>query len=203
MNKITVLLLLIGSAVLVIGLNRYEPVSNISETPWSVELTTKDNVKVLGLTLGETLLPAALNRFGKQGSSYLLVKSDQTLVLITLLEAVTFDRLIADIKLTYAVPQNKLRNLIQTNTTQSSLQKIRLSNEQLNSLNDAVVEKLSYQPSINYDEDLILQRFGFPDLKEQISENSQRWTYQDMHLQIDLNDGVNDKLVYTNDIPEI
>jgi len=203
MNKITILLLLIGSAVLVIGLNRYAPVEDSLATPWSVEQRADGKIKILGITLGESQLNETLQHFTKRGKSYILIKPAQTLTLITFFQGITIDRLIANIELSYKTPQNVLQQLISQANNDQGLQKVPLSAEQLSRLSSAVADKLVYQPSINYGENLVLQLFGYPNRKEILSDDLQRWTYQDLHLQIYLNDKGEDKLVYTADIPAI
>jgi len=201
MNKITILLLLIGSAVLVIGLNRYEPVENSIDTPWTVEHLQDNKIKVLGITLGKSQLKDVIKHFSKPAKSYLLRNADQTLSLISVFEGVTIDRLIANVEITYTLPQTSLLSVLKE--TPQNLEKIQLTNEQLTHLSNASADRLTYYPSINYNEDIVLQRFGYPDNKKIINPDQQRWTYRDMHLEFYLNENSADKLVYTAKIPNI
>ena len=200
MNKITILLLLIGSAVLVIGLNRYEPVENGIDTPWTVEHLQDNKIKVLGITLGNSQLKDVMNHFSKPGKSYLLKNTDQTLSLVSVFEGITIDRLIANIELRYNIPQTNLQAVLEQQNPQG-LEKILLSEKQLAALSNAVAQDLTYYPSINYNEDIVLQRFGYPDNKKIINPDQQRWIYRDMHLELYLNKNSADKLVYTAKIP--
>ena len=199
MNKITILLLLIGSAVLVIAFNRYEPVEKSIDTPWTVEHSKNNEIQVLGITLGKSQLNDVNKHFSKQGKSYIVKNADQTLSLISVFEGVTIDRLIANVEITYTLPQTDLLSVLKE--TPQNLEKIQLTNKQLTRLSNASADRLTYYPSINYNEDIVLQHFGYPDNKKIINQDQQRWTYRDMHLEFYLNENSADKLVYTAKIP--
>ena len=197
MNKITILLLMIGSAVLVLSLGRYSSTQVSSDMPWSVEQLTDGSTHVLGVTLGKTRLQDSLHAFPSDAQIQLLIGPTQTLKLVTLFKEVNVGGLIADIQLGYDIPQARLQKLLPSASRLGSLQTIRLKPEQLSELQDAKLVSLSYYPSIDYDEDMLLQRFGYPDKKEDVSDRLQRWTYKGIHLQIYLDATGADKLVYT------
>lgn len=201
MNRTTILLLLIGSAVLVIGLSRYSPVETDSETPWSVVHTPDNHINAFGIILGKSNLKTALNSFSRQAQNMLLVDSNQNLKLVSLFKGITFDGLIADIELVYDLPQSRLQQLIPQHPPLSSLQKISITDAQLGDLQDAIVSTLIYRPSVDYTEEMVLQRFGYPDIREDTG-TLHRWVYKDMHLQIYLDDNGADRLVYTASTPD-
>ena len=201
MNRTTILLLLIGSAVLVIGLSRYSPVETDSETPWSVVHTPDNHINAFGIILGKSNLKTALNSFSRQAQNMLLVDSNQNLKLVSLFKGITFDGLIADIELVYDLPQSRLQQLIPQHPPLSSLQKISITDAQLGDLQDAIVSALIYRPSVDYTEEMVLQRFGYPDIREDTG-TLHRWVYKDMHLQIYLDDNGADRLVYTASTPD-
>ena len=200
MNKTTILLLLIGSAVLVIGLGRYAPVESESETPWNVKHIRDNQVNAFGIVLGQTDIKKALSTFSKQGKNMVLVDSTLNLKLISLFKNITFDGLIADIELEYRLPQGELQQLVSQYQPLTPLQKINLIDSQLNKIQSAVVTSLIYHPTIDYTEDMVLQRFGYPDIHED-NGTLHRWVYKDMHLQIFLDDNGADRLIYTAETP--
>ncbi len=201
MHKITILLLLIGSAVMVIGLQRYDPVEDNNNTPWTVEHTASNEIKILGITLGKSRLKDVMIHFSKSGKNYVVKNANQSLSLISVYEGLTIDGLVANIELHYTIPQATLNSVIAQQQVPQNVDKILLSSQQSHLLSDATVQRLTYYPSIDYDEAEVLQRFGLPDNKRSIDQDIQRWRYKDMHLYFYLNKKGFDKLVYMADMP--
>ena len=49
---------------------------------------------------------------------------------------------------------------------------------------DTVISRLTYKPAVDYEKNVILQRFGTPDNELNISDHVSRWIYLDFGLEI-------------------
>ena len=184
MNRTFLLLLMIFSALMifVMGGHQTQPQSTSSATPWDVHLEN-NKIRVFGVILNKTSIQDA-NQIFSSFSETLLIDKGDTLELIATYKKLNLAGLIADIELTYQLNNETLEKLKENASLDSNTGFYRLSEEQQMILLDTVISRLTYKPAVDYEKNVILQRFGTPDNELNISDHVSRWIYLDFGLEI-------------------
>lgn len=187
---------MIGTTLLILVMGGHQTQRHPSYVPWNIDILENDKSRVFGVTLGKTTLQDANQIFSSFPETRLIEKNG-TLQLIATYRELQFNGLIADIELIYALGNVELQNLKTAALEHSSAEPWLLSKETEMSLLSTPISSLIYKPSVDYEIDTILQRFGTPDNEQQISVNESLWIYTQSGLQILINKGGPDIFTYS------
>ena len=169
---------------------------NTSYTPWSIDTLDNHKIKVFGITLGKTTIQDANVIFALFPETR-LIQNDNNLQLLAIYHNMQFSGLQADIELLYGLDQNKLQQLKKSAIAGNKPGEFHLSENVEISLLNSPVSSLIYKPAIDYDIDMILQRFGTPDSEQKISDGISRWTFTEFNLDLIIDTNGPDKFIYS------
>lgn len=208
MNRNFLLFLMIGTALMILVIGG-EPIQDHPDyTPWNISILENNKTKVFGITLGKTAVQDANQIFASFPETQLILRDDGEHQLFALYKELKLGGLIADIQVAYKLDKDMLENLAQSANINPETGQTRLPEELEISLLSSTIDSLIYKPSVDYETEIILQRFGPPDSEETISDTITHWLYPDTGLKIILNTKGLDTFMYSLltgnlDLPEV
>ena len=196
MNRTFLLFLMIGTALLILVIGGNPTEDQPAYTPWNINILDNNKIRVFGVTLGKTTIQDANQIFASFPETR-LIDNNGKLQLLAIYQQLQFGGLIADIELNYDLDDSTLQKLKDSAIIAPKSEHLNLpENVEISLLNTAIAN-LIYKPSIDYEIDIILQRFGTPESEQKISENSTLWTYTESGLEIIINDTGPDTFIYS------
>ncbi|MCW8956144.1 MAG: hypothetical protein OQL09_04615, partial [Gammaproteobacteria bacterium] len=157
--------------------------SDLNSTPWEITIHENGNIRVFGITLGKTTIQDASQILASFPETRLIMDAPQAR-LVAVYDELNIGGFIASIELNYAVESDTLKELLK-NTVILSDKNYGLLDKTIEiELLSTVINGLLYRPSINYDVDIILQRFGPPASEVKLTDTITRMEYPDIGLQI-------------------
>ncbi|MCB1861781.1 MAG: hypothetical protein KDI47_08635 [Gammaproteobacteria bacterium] len=159
--------------------------------PWIVTLDEAGFPTVFGLTIGKSTLQAVRHNFQEQGVTSLFISPAGKLAVETYFQALYLSGLKADIVVTLDLQQAQLDAIynrgLRISQLESGAKKVKLSEQDLDSLAQGVIGHITYIPAADLAEELIRSRFGEP--QNRIAEQSGlvHWLYPEKGLDIALN----------------
>jgi hypothetical protein len=160
----------------------------VEDLPWQVEHTPTGSTRVFGIILGQTSLDEASRHFNKvpeiavflgaQGPESIEAYFGKTRVGV-------FD---AKVVLSLAASSEILAKVAETagepEPMPSGSWKRPVSEQSLEAVIQLPVKNITYVPSVQYEPDIVLRRFGEPSDKLQHNEHSEYWFYPELGLVI-------------------
>lgn len=180
---------LILVAVVAIWLFGREPKTmQVEDLPWQVERTPTGSTRVFSIILGQTSLDEASRHFNKvpeiavflgaQGPESIEAYFGKTRVGV-------FD---AKVVLSLAASSEIMAKVAETagepEPMPSGSWKRPVSEVALETVIQLPIKSITYVPSVQYESDIVLRRFGEPSDKLQHNEHSEYWFYPDLGLVI-------------------
>lgn len=180
---------LILVAVVAIWLFGREPKTmQVEDLPWQVERTPTGSTRVFSIILGQTSLDEASRHFNKvpeiavflgaQGPESIEAYFGKTRVGV-------FD---AKVVLSLAASSEIMAKVAETagepEPMPSGSWKRTVSEVALETVIQLPIKSITYVPSVQYESDIVLRRFGEPSDKLQHNEHSEYWFYPDLGLVI-------------------
>lgn len=159
--------------------------------PWILTLDDTGLPTVFGLTIGKSTLQEVRNNFQEQGVTNLFVSPDGKLAVETYFQSLYLSGIKADMVITLDLRQSELDDIynrgLRISQLESGAKKVKLTDQDLESLNRGVIGHITYIPSADLTEDLVRNRFGEP--AERITEPSDivHWLYPEKGMDIALN----------------
>lgn len=196
MNRTFLLFLMIGTTLLILVMGGNQSQHNSSYTPWSINVLENNKISVFGISLGKTTIQDANQIFASFPETRLLEENNRQ-QLRAIYHEIQFDGLIADIELVYNLDDNTLQQLKTSAIPEPDSSYFRLPENIEISLLNSTVSSLIYKPAIDYEMDIILQRFGTPHNEQRISDKILRWSYPESGLEIMIDDTGPDQFIYT------
>jgi len=204
MNRTFLILLMVISAMLIAVLGQKNPTVQHKYTPWDISRTESGLVKAFGITLGKTTIEESDISLGKTPEIELLTFNtdssiDQRYELVAIYKDLIISGVISELRLTYQLEQRTLQALYSSLPTKSQAQEsYNISPEAAAAHSSAAIASITYVPSINYGEEIIIQRFGTPEKVEVISDAIKKWLYPVVGLEIQLHANQSERFIYTN-----
>jgi hypothetical protein len=197
MNRTLLIFIMIACAlmIMVIGGKRFE--ERPEYMPWNIDIVLNNNIRVFGVTLGKTRIQDANQILASFADTH-LVKNGNKTQLVAVYNELNMAGLIAEIELLYDLEENKLAELEKLSTQDNAHNSKHLPKDIEMDLLTTVVSKLTYKPSVDFEIDIILQRFGPAASEEKISENIEHWFYPDMGLEIIIDKQGPDQFIYSS-----
>jgi len=203
MNRTFLIFLMISSAMLIAVIGEKNPIMQHEYTPWDTVRTESNLINAFGITLGETTIKESGIILGKTPVTQLRVSSnddiDQQYELIAIYKDLIIGGVVSELILSYQLEQATLQTLYSTLATQSENKESYSINAELAAAYLIVpIAGITYVPSINYGEEIIIQRFGTPENEHVISDTFRKWLYPEMGLEIQLHSKQSERFIYTN-----
>lgn len=174
-----------------------EPASGL---PWQIEPLAGGNSRVFGLTLGASTLEDARARLGKDMEVAVVAAPGEPGSLEAYYESIKMGFVTGKLILTADVTPETVEQMRQraakTEYMQSSTKKSTLQSEDLGRAYSAPIRALAFVPSVNLDEEIVLQRFGEPAERIRSSDHLEHFLYPDKGLSIALDSRGKELLQY-------
>jgi hypothetical protein len=163
------------------------PEQSVTGLPWQIETTPEGNSRVFGLTLGSSTLADAHTRFG-EGETALVAAPGETESVEVYFDTATLGAVTGKLVVTAEIDAVTIKAMreraYKTEYMQSATKKSRLAEQDLATAKAAPIRGLALVPSVNLDEEMIVQRFGTPAERIRVSENAEHLLYPDRGLDI-------------------
>ena len=173
---------MIGTALMIMVMGDKQHSSNLNNTPWDITIHENGNIRVFGITLGKTTIQDANQILANFPETRLIISTSPKLVAVY--DELNISGFIASIELTYALEDDALNKLVTNTTVLPEKNYGQLDKDLEMNLLSTSVSELIYKPSIDYDMDAILQRFGQPGSETKLSETITRLEYPELGLEI-------------------
>jgi len=201
MNRTFLIFLMIASAMLIAVIGTQKPTMQLDYTPWDAMLSKSGSVKAFGVTLGETTVKESETVLGKTPETQLVIltndTTDQQYELVAIYKDLIISGVISELRLTYQLEPNALLALYSTLHTKAiAQQSYSLSPELAAPYLSSPITRLTYIPSINYGEDIIIQRFGTAEYVT--GDMGKKWLYPEIGLEIQFHTDQAERFIYTN-----
>lgn len=203
--KITIAVLLLIIAAFAARLLLSPPADNqagkpIEGLPWQIEVLADGNSKVSGLTVGASTLADLRVRFGPDGEVALVAAPTETGAIEAFYQDVTLGAVSGKLVATADIDATKLeamrQHALKVNYMQSNTKKWTLAPDDLAAANAAPIRALAFIPSINLDEQVVLQRFGKPTERIRAAAHLEHFLYPERGLDVIVDDEGKDVLQY-------
>jgi hypothetical protein len=171
----------------------------VTGLPWQIEVLADGHSRVFDLTIGTSRLTDARARFG-DGELALVAEPGEAETLELYLDTVTAGAVTGKMVVTADLSADAVAAMRQratkTEYMQSSTKKSALAEADLPTAWAAPIRALAFVPSINLDEDMIVQRFGQPVERVRTAENTEHLLYPDRGLDVVLDAKAKELLQY-------
>lgn len=176
-----------------------EPVTGL---PWQIEAQPDGTSRIAGLTMGVSTMDDARIRFrsSEEGELALVAAPGETASLELYFSMATMGAISGKLIATAELSADDIAAMRQRSPKseymQSSTKKSLLAEQDLPVAYAAPIRALAFVPSINLDEEMILQRFGAPAERIRTSETAEHLLYPDRGLDITLDSKNKELLQY-------
>lgn len=171
----------------------------VTGLPWQIEVLADGRSRVFELTIGASTLGDAQKRYD-DGELALVAAPGEADSLELYLDTVTAGAVTGKMILTAELAADTLAAMRQratkTEYMQSVTRKSALADRDLPAARAAAIRAISFVPSINLDEAMIIQRFGQPAERIRTSEKTEHFLYPDRGLDIVLDSERKELLQY-------
>lgn len=171
----------------------------VTGLPWQIEALPDGRSRMFELTLGSSTMSDARTRFG-EGEMALVAAPGEAELLELYFNDVTLGvvtgKLIATANLPAEVMSALRQRATKTEYMKSSTKKSALAAEDIPTAFAAPIRAISFIPSVNLDEAMIIQRFGQPAERIRTAETTEHYLYPDRGLDVVLDSGGKELLQY-------
>jgi len=202
MKRLLSVLLLLAAAILLFYFT-WNPERNaqpIAGLPWQIEVLPDGSSEVFGLTLSRSTLADARARHGEDMELALMSAQDGKVSLEAyygdFILGVLMGKMILGTALDAQTVADLQRRAIKMERLESGGQKYTLHPDDLPLAYAAPIDTITFIPSANFDEALVLQRFGMPGERIRSDEQLEHFLYPDKGLDVILNDDGKEVLQY-------
>jgi hypothetical protein len=168
--------------------------------PWQVEALPDGNSRVFGLTIGASTLADARKRFGGDLELAIVAAPGETGAVEAYFPDVTMGAVTGKLIVTVDIataPLNQMRQRAKKGEyMQSNTKKWTLDQNDLPTVEAAPIRALAFIPSINLDEQIVLQRFGQPTERIRSSDHTEHFLYPERGLDLILDTDGKELLQY-------
>ena len=166
----------IGSILLLLGAFLFPGSKpNLSDLPWHLNHTSEGNLNVLGITLGKSTVVDAEARFRESSEVAIFVPNSGPISAEAFFEQINLAGLRSKVVLTLAVSNAESAAIAARGSRSSAIpsgKRITPSPDDMARLRTTTISSLTLIPGVRVSEELLVKRFGVPDLriKEKDSE---------------------------------
>jgi len=196
---ITLALALLASPLLFTSGNPPPP-SPAEGLPWQIDLLSEGRSRVFGLTLGDSTLNDALNKFGKDPQIALITAPNETSVLEAYWDSVSAGFITGKMVLTMTVSEEAIHQMltrsIKTEYMKSTTRQSTLHPEDKQEVLSRPIAAIAFIPAAQLDEQRVLQRFGTPDERIRGVGDTEHFLYPAKGLDLRLDNNGKEVLQY-------
>jgi hypothetical protein len=171
----------------------------VTGLPWQIEVLPDGRSRVFELTVGASSLTDARGRFG-EGELALVAEPGEAesleLYLDTVTAGVVTGKMIVTADLSADAVAAMRQRATRTEYMKSSTKKSALAEADLPAAWAAPIRGLVFVPTINLDEEMIIQRFGQPAERVRTTEKTEHLLYPDRGLDVVLDSDAKELLQY-------
>lgn len=163
-----------------------------SETglPWQIDILADGDTRIFGLTPGVSTLDDALRHLGPDVQIALIVAPEEAGAVEAYYETFAAGyvtgRMILTLETTLAQRAAMLKRATKAEFMESTTRRITLAEADRRDMGKARIQGLTFIPSANLTEDIVLQRFGAPAERVRVGEHAEHFLYPDKGLDLRL-----------------
>lgn len=188
---------MIATALMILVIGDSPDSEQTAQAPWNIDIQANGTSRVFGITLGRTQLQDANQILAQYPDTYFIPASDDMPArLVSVYDELNTGGLLATIELQYALEPSTLAEYEKSALTVADKPYLQLSDQHQMQLLSATIKNLIYKPAIDYEVDVILQRFGPATEQLQINDSTQSWRYPELGLEIVIDSAGPDTFIY-------
>lgn len=176
------------------------PPGSESGYPWQIELPAPGQSRVFGLQPGISTVAEAAALFGPDVAIAIVAPPGQPASLEAYFESVQVGRIMGKLVLTIDADEAALAAMTEraakVEYMDSTTRKISLNRDDLAAARGRAIQAITFIPSSNLDEAIVLQRFGTPAMRVRVSEEREHFLYPDKGLDLALDSRTKEVLQY-------
>ncbi len=176
------------------------PAGSVQGLPWQVDLLPNGSSTVFGLTIGSSTLADARARFGDDRELGVVAAPGEPGAVEAFYRDVTMGAITGKLILTADIPNQVIESMRQrarkVEYMQGSTKKATLADEDAVLANRTPIRAITFIPTVNLDEEMVLQRFGRPTERIRSSESVEHFLYPDRGLDVVLDSKGKELLQY-------
>lgn len=151
--------------------------------PWQIEHLPGGDTRVFGLTPGSSTLDAARQKLGANPQVAMIIAQGETGSVEAFYESINAGfvtgKMILTLETTLAQREAMLKRAVKAEFMESATRRIELADVDLQELSHAKISAITFIPSANLSEDVVLQRFGPPVERIRAGEHAEHFLYPD------------------------
>jgi len=159
----------------------------VTGLPWQIERLPDGDIRVFGITLGQTTLGEAIGLMGDDMKLALIAAPYESGVVEAYFSHHSAGPITGKMILVLDIAPDMLSPLRERAFQDGGTRRYRLHPDDLAVAYQAPIRVINFLPSFNLDEEIVHARFGAPDEVIQIGEQLQHWLYPDKGLDLILN----------------
>ncbi|HRD33741.1 MAG TPA: hypothetical protein PLR02_05755 [Rhodocyclaceae bacterium] len=168
--------------------------------PWQIDLPAPGQSRVFGLRPGHSSVAEASALFGPDVDIAIVAPPGHPASLEAYFESVQVGRIMGKLVLTVDADDATLAAMreraAKVEYMESTTRKITLSRDDLADARGRAIRAITFIPSANLDEDIVLQRFGPPAMRVRVSDEREHFLYPDKGLDLALDSRTKEVLQY-------
>lgn len=185
---------------LIPGIGKQEGVDANVNLPWQIELDGRGNSRVFGIQPGVSTLGDVRERLGDDRQVAIIALPDETGSLEAFYNQVPLGFVLAKLIVTVDASPEAIsvmrERALKAEYMESSTRKIKLHPDDLRAADALPIRALSVIPTVNLDEATVVQRFGQPGERLQVSEKRVHLLYPEKGLDVVLDQDGKELLQY-------
>ena len=201
-KKCYLFLIVLGFIILITSISDKRFNISSDNLPWQISLLEDGNTKVFGITLNKTTVREALQTLNAYPEIAVFEHTDGRQNLEAYISSISLSGLTAKVILEYGVNKETMDRYIRGNInkegTPSGAFKYKLNEEDSIEALNAPVISISYFPYAQFDDEIILLRFGVADEIIELNDKSSVYLYPKLGLSITYNLQEKDVLQYVS-----
>ncbi|MDH5516757.1 MAG: hypothetical protein OEY36_02930 [Gammaproteobacteria bacterium] len=199
-KKCYLFLMVFAFVILITSINEKRLSIPSDNLPWQITLTETGKTQVFGITLNQTTMREALTSLQSFPEIAVFEHKNGRRNLEAYISSISLSGLTAKIILEYGVDtptlQRYIKDSVKKEGTPSGAFKYKLNEEDALEAMQAAVISISYIPYAQFDDEIILQRFGIADETIRLNEKSSILLYPQLGLSITYNTDAKEILQY-------
>jgi len=190
-KKCYLFLIIFGFVILITAINDKRYQITPDNLPWQITITKSGQSKVFGITLGQTTLRDAFQVLNVYPQTALFAHKDGRKSLEAYISSLSLSGLTAKMILEYDVTDETMQRYIEDSVDREGMPsgafKYKLNEEDLLQAMQSKVKSISYIPYAQFDDEIIMQRFGLAAETVEVDDQSSILLFPDLGLSIAYN----------------
>lgn len=185
---VAIVVALLAAPLLFIDRDAKAPALPAEGLPWQIEGLPDGLTRVFGLVPGGSTLEQARQRLGPDAQVAMIIAKGETGSVEAFYESITAGivtgKMILTLETSLAQREAMLQRAVKAAFMESTTRRIELADVDLQDLATARIMAITFIPSANLSEDIVLQRFGSPAERIRTDEAVEHFLYPDKGLDL-------------------